>query len=102
MKYLERIQDRSASQIGSRDFVQRIGRQISGNAPARAKKVHAHAAPLRRDYERLEQARTEAGALTLGSGAIAGEPARAGEVFLLPAGETAAIAGDITILRTHP
>ena len=37
-----------------------------------------------------------------GSGSIAGEPARAGEVFLLPAGETADIAGDITILRTHP
>jgi argininosuccinate lyase len=32
----------------------------------------AHAAPLRRDYERLAQARDEAGALTLGSGAIAG------------------------------
>ncbi len=32
----------------------------------------AHAAPLRRDFERLEQARQEAGALTLGSGAIAG------------------------------
>ena len=32
----------------------------------------AHAAPLRRDYERLEMARQEAGALTLGSGAIAG------------------------------
>jgi argininosuccinate lyase len=32
----------------------------------------AHAAPLRRDFERLETARTEAGALTLGSGAIAG------------------------------
>ena len=32
----------------------------------------AHAAPLRRDYARLEQARQEAGALTLGSGAIAG------------------------------
>jgi argininosuccinate lyase len=32
----------------------------------------AHAAPLRRDYERLVTARTEAGALTLGSGAIAG------------------------------
>ncbi len=32
----------------------------------------AHAAPLRRDYERLEMARHEAGALTLGSGAIAG------------------------------
>ena len=37
-----------------------------------------------------------------GSGSIAGEPARAGEVFLLPAGQTADIAGDITILRTHP
>ena len=32
----------------------------------------AHAAPLRRDHARLEQARQEAGALTLGSGAIAG------------------------------
>lgn len=32
----------------------------------------AHAAPLRRDYERLALARQEAGALTLGSGAIAG------------------------------
>jgi len=32
----------------------------------------AHAAPLRRDYERLATARNEAGALTLGSGAIAG------------------------------
>jgi argininosuccinate lyase len=32
----------------------------------------AHAAPLRRDYERLALAREEAGALTLGSGAIAG------------------------------
>jgi argininosuccinate lyase len=32
----------------------------------------AHAAPLRRDFERLATARTEAGALTLGSGAIAG------------------------------
>ena len=32
----------------------------------------AHAAPLRRDYERLATARAEAGALTLGSGAIAG------------------------------
>ncbi|MEQ1728057.1 MAG: argininosuccinate lyase [Vicinamibacterales bacterium] len=32
----------------------------------------AHAAPLRRDFVRLEQARQEAGALTLGSGAIAG------------------------------
>ena len=32
----------------------------------------AHAAPLRRDFARLEQARQEAGALTLGSGAIAG------------------------------
>ena len=32
----------------------------------------AHAAPLRRDYDRLTMARTEAGALTLGSGAIAG------------------------------
>ncbi|MFN7915790.1 MAG: argininosuccinate lyase [Vicinamibacterales bacterium] len=32
----------------------------------------AHAAPLRRDYERLATARHEAGALTLGSGAIAG------------------------------
>ncbi|MFN7984811.1 MAG: argininosuccinate lyase [Vicinamibacterales bacterium] len=32
----------------------------------------AHAAPLRRDFERLEMARQEAGALTLGSGAIAG------------------------------
>lgn len=32
----------------------------------------AHAAPLRRDFIRLEQARQEAGALTLGSGAIAG------------------------------
>ena len=32
----------------------------------------AHAAPLRRDYERLSSARQEAGALTLGSGAIAG------------------------------
>ena len=32
----------------------------------------AQAAPLRRDYERLAQARNEAGALTLGSGAIAG------------------------------
>lgn len=32
----------------------------------------AHAAPLRRDYERLQSARQEAGALTLGSGAIAG------------------------------
>jgi argininosuccinate lyase len=32
----------------------------------------AHAAPLRRDYDRLAQARDEAGALTLGSGAIAG------------------------------
>ena len=28
----------------------------------------AHAAPLRRDFVRLEQARQEAGALTLGSG----------------------------------
>jgi len=32
----------------------------------------AHAAPLRRDYERLALARQEASALTLGSGAIAG------------------------------
>jgi argininosuccinate lyase len=32
----------------------------------------AHAAPLRRDYERLAAARDEAGALTLGSGAVAG------------------------------
>jgi argininosuccinate lyase len=32
----------------------------------------AHAAPLRRDVERLAAARVEAGALTLGSGAIAG------------------------------
>ena len=32
----------------------------------------AHAAPLRRDYERLSMARQEASALTLGSGAIAG------------------------------
>jgi argininosuccinate lyase len=32
----------------------------------------AHAAPLRRDYDRLALARQEAGALTLGSGAIAG------------------------------
>ena len=32
----------------------------------------AHAAPLRRDFERLEMARQEAGALTLGSSAIAG------------------------------
>jgi argininosuccinate lyase len=32
----------------------------------------AHAAPLRRDFERLALARQEAGALTLGSGAIAG------------------------------
>jgi argininosuccinate lyase len=32
----------------------------------------AHAAPLRRDFERLEAARAEADALTLGSGAIAG------------------------------
>ncbi|MEQ1909684.1 MAG: argininosuccinate lyase [Vicinamibacterales bacterium] len=32
----------------------------------------AHAAPLRRDYERLSTARQEASALTLGSGAIAG------------------------------
>jgi argininosuccinate lyase len=32
----------------------------------------AHAAPLRRDYERLATARNEAGALTLGSGAVAG------------------------------
>jgi argininosuccinate lyase len=32
----------------------------------------AHAAPLRRDYDRLTLAREEAGALTLGSGAIAG------------------------------
>ena len=32
----------------------------------------AHAAPLRRDYDRLSSARQEAGALTLGSGAIAG------------------------------
>jgi argininosuccinate lyase len=32
----------------------------------------AHAAPLRRDFERLAAARDEAGALTLGSGAIAG------------------------------
>ncbi|MBS1817113.1 MAG: argininosuccinate lyase [Acidobacteria bacterium] len=32
----------------------------------------AHAAPLRRDFERLSTARHEAGALTLGSGAIAG------------------------------
>ena len=32
----------------------------------------AHAAPLRRDYERLSIARQEASALTLGSGAIAG------------------------------
>jgi len=34
--------------------------------------IMAHAAPLRRDFVRLEQARQEAGALTLGSGAIAG------------------------------
>jgi argininosuccinate lyase len=32
----------------------------------------AHAAPLRRDFDRLAAARHEAGALTLGSGAIAG------------------------------
>ncbi|HUR33635.1 MAG TPA: argininosuccinate lyase [Vicinamibacterales bacterium] len=32
----------------------------------------AHAAPLRRDFDRLALARSEAGALTLGSGAIAG------------------------------
>jgi len=32
----------------------------------------AHAAPLRRDFDRLSAARDEAGALTLGSGAIAG------------------------------
>ena len=32
----------------------------------------SHAAPLRRDHDRLEAARTEADALTLGSGAIAG------------------------------
>ena len=32
----------------------------------------AHAAPLRRDYDRFSSARQEAGALTLGSGAIAG------------------------------
>ncbi|MGE3958257.1 MAG: argininosuccinate lyase [Vicinamibacterales bacterium] len=32
----------------------------------------AHAAPLRRDFDRLATARQEAGALTLGSGAIAG------------------------------
>ena len=32
----------------------------------------AHAAPLRRDHDRLSSAREEAGALTLGSGAIAG------------------------------
>jgi argininosuccinate lyase len=32
----------------------------------------AHAAPLRRDYDRLSAARAEADALTLGSGAIAG------------------------------
>jgi argininosuccinate lyase len=32
----------------------------------------AHAAPLRRDFDRLAAAREEAGALTLGSGAIAG------------------------------
>jgi argininosuccinate lyase len=32
----------------------------------------AHAAPLRRDHDRLASARHEAGALTLGSGAIAG------------------------------
>ena len=32
----------------------------------------AHAAPLRRDHDRLSAARREAGALTLGSGAIAG------------------------------
>ncbi len=32
----------------------------------------AHAAPLRRDFDRLAAARAEAGALTLGSGAIAG------------------------------
>ena len=32
----------------------------------------AHAAPLRRDYDRLSMARQEASALTLGSGAIAG------------------------------
>jgi argininosuccinate lyase len=32
----------------------------------------AHAAPLRRDYDRLSLARREASALTLGSGAIAG------------------------------
>src|SRR6476469_8569679 len=32
----------------------------------------AHAAPLRRDFDRLSAARAEAGALTLGSGAIAG------------------------------
>jgi argininosuccinate lyase len=32
----------------------------------------AHAAPLRRDYERFSMARQEANALTLGSGAIAG------------------------------
>ncbi len=32
----------------------------------------SHAAPLRRDYARLEAAREEANALTLGSGAIAG------------------------------
>jgi mannose-6-phosphate isomerase len=36
-----------------------------------------------------------------GAGTIAGESARAGEVFLLRAGETADIQGDITILRTH-
>ena len=34
--------------------------------------IMAHAAPLRRDFVRLEQARQEAGALTLGSGAVAG------------------------------
>ena len=36
-----------------------------------------------------------------GTGTIAGQAARAGEVFLLPAGEAADVAGKITLLRTH-
>jgi argininosuccinate lyase len=53
----------------------------------------AHAAPLRRDHERLALARDEAGALTLGSGAIAGTSY---------AIDTAALARDLGFERVVP
>lgn len=37
-----------------------------------------------------------------GSGNVGSEPARAGDVFLLPAGESADVRGNLTLLVTHP